>query len=580
MDALSAVFVLLISVVGAVAAVFGYGYLGSHGAERKKAVSWCWYNLLLAAMLLVVAARDGFLFLVAWELMSLTSFFLVVYEGEKESVVRAGWTYLIATHVGTAFLLVMFLLLGQNGRLDFSVLSASGSMASAVFICALIGFGTKAGLVPLHIWLPEAHPAAPSHVSALMSGVMIKTGIYGLLRVLSILGSPAAWWGWTLVGIGVVSGIIGVLMAVSKHDLKRLLAYSSVENIGIITLSIGLGVLGMAAGHATMAVLGLCGGLLHVVNHGIFKSLLFMGAGAVLHATGTRQMDHLGGLLKRMPVTGAVFLVGSAAICALPPLNGFASELLVYAAAFSGVGTGHQVGAGWIAIAGLALIGGLAVVGFTKAFGIVFLGQARNAAALEANESSRCMRWSLIFMAFLCAAMGLGAPAVVAWIWPAAAQVIPAFVPTGTPDFLIGLSARISLAALVLIGLTTMIVLVRARLMSQRPVHQSITWDCGYAAPSARMQYTSSSFIQPVLTMFRLVLRTQRTFSAPKGYFPSTAELDTRTPDIFAIGVWAAVVQTLARVAMRFRHLIIGRTHLYILYIVVTLLLLLIWNLW
>ena len=337
MDALSALFILLIGGVGAAAAIFGHGYLASHGPTRKVASSWCWFDLLMAAMLLVVVARDGFLFLVAWELMSLTSFFLVVHESEKESVVRAGWIYLLATHIGTAFLLVMFLLLSRNGTLDFTALGASGSMASTVFVCALIGFGTKAGLVPLHIWLPEAHPAAPSHVSALMSGVMIKTGIYGLLRVLSFIGPPELWWGWTLVCLGAVSGVLGVLFALAQHDLKRLLAYSSIENIGIITIGIGIGVLGIAGGHSLPAVLGLCGGMLHVLNHGIFKSLLFFGAGSVLRATGTREIDRLGGLMKRMPVTAVTFILGSVAICGLPPLNGFISEFLIYAAAFAGI---------------------------------------------------------------------------------------------------------------------------------------------------------------------------------------------------------------------------------------------------
>ncbi|MFH2099876.1 MAG: proton-conducting transporter membrane subunit, partial [Pseudomonadota bacterium] len=285
MDALSALFVLLISLVGALGAIYGRGYLGHDPEKGRVAMSWCWYNLLVASMLLVAVARDGFLFLVAWEVMSLSSFFLVMFDHQKDEVVRAGWIYLVATHIGTAFLLVMFLLLGHDGGLDFARLSASGPVASVVFCAALIGFGTKAGFVPLHVWLPEAHPAAPSHVSALMSGVMIKTGIYGILRVLIFLGEPVSWWGWALVVIGVVSGVTGVLFALAQHDLKRLLAYHSVENIGIIALGLGIGLLGVTAGNPLMATLGFCGGLMHVINHGLFKSLLFLGAGSVLHAT-------------------------------------------------------------------------------------------------------------------------------------------------------------------------------------------------------------------------------------------------------------------------------------------------------
>jgi len=290
--------------------------------------------------LLVVVARNGVLFLMSWELMSLASFFLVTLEDEKESVRRAGWIYLIAMHLGTAFLLAMFLLLGQNAAsLDFERLSTAAAPSGVFFLLAVIGFGTKAGFIPMHVWLPEAHPAAPSHVSAVMSGVMIKTGIYGLLRILTLLGPPAAWWGWTLVAIGIVSGILGVLYALAQHDLKRLLAYHSVENIGIIALGLGIGVLGISYSNPMMAALGFTGGLLHVVNHALFKSLLFLGAGSVLHATGTGELDRLGGLLKRMPVTGTTFLIGAVAISGLPPLNGFVSEFLIYLGVIAGLGS-------------------------------------------------------------------------------------------------------------------------------------------------------------------------------------------------------------------------------------------------
>ena len=273
--------------------------------------------------------------------MSLASFFLVMFDDEKESVRRAGWIYLVAMHLGTAFLLAMFLLLGQERRLAGfrAALGRARRRSGVLFLLAVVGFGTKAGFIPLHVWLPEAHPAAPSHVSAVMSGVMIKTGIYGLLRMLTLLGPPPAWWGWTLLGIGVVSGVLGVLFALAQHDLKRLLAYHSVENIGIIALGLGVGLLGISYGNPTMAALGFAGGLLHVVNHAVFKSLLFLGAGSVLHATGTGEIDRLGGLLKRMPVTGATFLVGAAAISGLPPLNGFVSEFLIYLGALAGLGS-------------------------------------------------------------------------------------------------------------------------------------------------------------------------------------------------------------------------------------------------
>ncbi|MBU0678281.1 MAG: hypothetical protein KJ626_09180 [Verrucomicrobia bacterium] len=353
MDALSAVFAVPILLITALAAVYGAEYLRPYEGKKETSASWFFFNMLTASMLLVVLARNALLFLLAWEIMSLASFFLVMFEHEKESVQRAGWVYLIATHIGTAFILVLFVLLGrQSGTLDFvgfSLTQAAPALAATIFILATIGFGTKAGFIPVHVWLPEAHPAAPSHVSAVMSGVMIKTGVYGLVRVLTFLGTPPYWFGWTLVGVGAVSGILGVLFALAQHDLKRLLAYSSVENIGIIALGLGIGLLGVSCDSPIMATLGFAGALLHVINHAIFKSLLFLGAGSVLHACGTRDMNRLGGLLRRMRVTGLIILVGSAAICGLPPLNGFVSEFMIYFGALTGLATtpdGAMGGAG------------------------------------------------------------------------------------------------------------------------------------------------------------------------------------------------------------------------------------------
>jgi formate hydrogenlyase subunit 3/multisubunit Na+/H+ antiporter MnhD subunit len=318
LDALSAVFAVPILVIAALAAVYGQEYLSPYAARKELAVTWFWYNLLTGSMLLVAVARNAVLFLLAWEAMSLASFFLVMFEHQRASVRHAGWVYLVATHIGTAFLLVMFAVLGrQAGTLDFAAFAPGPATPMApglLFLLAVVGFGTKAGFMPLHVWLPEAHPAAPSHVSAVMSGVMIKTGIYGLLRVLTFLGPPAPWWGWVLVATGAVSGVFGVLFALAQHDLKRLLAYHSVENIGIIAMGLGVGMLGLSYRQPAVAFLGLAGGLLHVCNHAVFKSLLFLSAGSALQATGTREIDQLGGLLRRLPVTGAVFLVGSAAI--------------------------------------------------------------------------------------------------------------------------------------------------------------------------------------------------------------------------------------------------------------------------
>jgi formate hydrogenlyase subunit 3/multisubunit Na+/H+ antiporter MnhD subunit len=587
-DALSAVFVVAIAVVTMLAAVYGSEYLQTHAGRKNLGVSWFFFNLLAASMLLVVAARNGLLFLTSWELMSLASFFLVTLEDEKESVRRAAWLYLVAMHLGTAFLLALFLLLGKNaGSLDFEQLSAAATRPEILFVLAVIGFGTKAGFIPMHVWLPEAHPAAPSHVSAVMSGVMIKTGIYGLLRMLTLLGPPPAWWGWTFVGIGVVSGVLGVLYALAQHDLKRLLAYHSVENIGIIALGLGVGVLGISYGNPTMAALGLTGGLLHVVNHALFKSLLFLGAGSVLHATGTGEPDRLGGLLKRMPVTGAAFLVGAAAISGLPPLNGFVSEFLIYLGAIAGSGSGAGVAPAWplmtvLVVGGLALVGGLAAACFTKAFGVVFLGEPRSEEAVHAHEARAAMRWPMVVLAALCVLIGLAAPVWPLLLQPAVAIVLPAdmreALTASTNQAAVPLTG-VALGSYLLLALVAFLVLARRRLLAGRRVEQHVTWSCGYAAPTPRMQYTASSFARPLTQLFRLFLQPRDEIHPPRGLFPEHAALHTRTPDLFRRYVYEPLFRAIAWLAAKLHWLQEGRIQIYVLYIALTILVLLIWKL-
>ncbi len=343
LDSLSAFFLLVISIVGTFVSLYSPGYASSAAGSEKTGLLAFLYNLFLLSMAGVVIAGDAVLFLILWEVMSLTTFFLIVFEKESTASRRAGFLYVIMTHAGTAFLLVMFLLLFvSTGSFSFSALHGAGAgipdpTKSIIFLCALIGFGTKAGLIPLHIWLPEAHPAAPSNVSALMSGVMIKTGIYGMVRVFfGFLGPGAEWWGILVLVLAVTSSVLGVLYALMEHDLKRLLAFHSIENIGIILMGIGAAMLFSASGNKVLASLALLAGLYHVLNHAIFKALLFMGAGAVVNATGTRNMEKLGGLVRRLPVTAGLFLVGSLAISALPPLNGFVSEWLTFQALLQG----------------------------------------------------------------------------------------------------------------------------------------------------------------------------------------------------------------------------------------------------
>ncbi|MBI2195204.1 MAG: oxidoreductase [Planctomycetes bacterium] len=587
LDPLSAFFLIPTLGLSGLAALYGSEYLQAGGVRRALGPSWFFFNLLVASMAVVLVARNAVLFLMAWEVMSVSSYFLVMHESEKESVREAGWTYLVAAHLGTAFLIVLFLLLGREfGTLDFGgpgrTIAAAPQVSGLLFILALIGFGTKAGFVPVHVWLPEAHPAAPSHVSAVMSGVMVKTGIYGLARILTFLGPPQGWWGWVLIGMGLSSGILGVLFALAQHDLKALLAYHTVENIGIIALGLGLGVLGLSAGLPGVAVLGFAGGLLHVLNHALFKGLLFLGAGAVAHGSGTREMDEMGGLLKRMPWTGATFLVGAVAISGLPPLNGFVSEFLIYLGAISGLHSPAATAVAGVGVmGGLALIGGLAAACFAKAFGIVFLGEPRSGHAEHAHEAGPLMRLSMALLAISCAAIGLLAPRVVRAMSPAIAT-IAGLTPGRCRDLLTpgtGSLALVVTASVVFLVLVLLLAVLRRALLAGRTVSETGTWDCGYARPTPRMQYSASSFAQPLTDLFGPVLRTERRGSPPRGYFPDDAAFATKTRDVWREELWRRVFAAAEWVLSKFAWLQQGRVHLYILYIALTLLALLIWGL-
>lgn len=586
LDAISALFLLPIFLVSGLSAVYGLKYLESYVGRKAVGPVWFFYNILLVAMAITVTAHHAFLFLMAWEVMSLSSFFLVMFEAEKEEVRQAGWTYLVATHLGTAFLLAMFLLMGhQADSLDFTVLGQglTPAMASLTFVMAVVGFGTKAGFMPFHVWLPEAHPAAPSFVSAVMSGVMIKTGIYGLVRTFTFLsGAVEPWWGWVLIGIGVTSGILGVLFALAQHDLKRLLAYHSVENIGIIALGLGLGLLGKSYGLPWLAALGFGGALLHVVNHALFKSLLFLCAGSVLHATKTRDMDHLGGLIKRMPITAGTFLVGAMAISGLPPLNGFVSEFFIYLAALKGLTTsGFSLAiAGVTVIGSLAIIGALAVACFTKAFGVVFLGEPRSDHATHAHEAKSAMFWPMVLLSIFCGVIGLGAPLVIPILSPVVAKV--AGIRWPQEMVLEAASRPILIVACVsggLLAIAAAAMGLKARLLSARPVEQTVTWDCGYAAPAASMQYTSSSFAQPITKLFRLFLGSSQKYSPPQGLFAKETSFASETPDMCAERCWGPLFRGVDWCLSGLRFLQHGHLHVYILYIAIALLVLLVWKL-
>jgi hydrogenase-4 component B len=581
LDPLSAFFALCICVVSGLAAIYGAGYLRAYFGKRRVAPAVVFFNLLLAAMLGVVLARDGVLFLLAWEAMSLASFFLVTFENDRDEVRRAGTTYLIASHVGVILLIALFALLGRAaGTFDFAAMKSFGiaaaGLSNTAFLLALGGFGTKAGFWPVHIWLPDAHPAAPTHVSAVMSGVMIKMGIYGLLRVLPFLGPPPTWWGGILVMVGAISGVAGVLHALAQHDLKRLLAYHSVENIGIIALGIGLGLLGQRYGNPGLATLGYAGALLHTLNHGLFKGLLFQGAGSVLHGSGTRHLESLGGLYRRMPETATAFLVGSVAICGLPPLNGFVSEWLIYLGAFRAGAALPASGAvvALVTLPALALIGGLAAACFVKVFGVVFLGEPRTDHARHAHEVGLAMRAPMLAAALGCLAIGLWPAGAVALVAPAAVSLSGAALPAD-----LGPLFNISLLATVLVALIAALALLRARLLKARPVAQAATWGCGYPHATARMQYTATSFADPVLAPFSSVLHIRTDGGQPDGIFPAQAHFERHVGDMAGERVLVPACRRFLHAARRLRVIQHGRMQLYLVYILATLVALVLWQL-
>jgi formate hydrogenlyase subunit 3/multisubunit Na+/H+ antiporter MnhD subunit len=582
LDALSAFFMLPLLILAPLAALYGRAY-----GKESAGTGWFCFNLLVASMVLLISAADAVLFLVAWETMAIASFLLVVTEHRLGSVRKAGWIYLVATHMGAAALLVFFALLGgQAGSFAFDRFCALGgpapTLATPLFALALVGFGSKAGIVPLHIWLPEAHPAAPSHVSALMSGVMIKTGIYGLLRALTFLAPAPPAWGWTLVILGLAGGIFGAALALAQNDMKRLLAYSSVENIGIICLALGAGLLGVSWHMPALAALGVAGALVHVLNHALAKGLLFFGAGSVLHATGSRQMDQLGGLLKSMSWTGFSFLAGAAALSALPPFNGFAGELLIYLAGVrAGLsGTTPAIALAALLLAGLALIGGLAAAGFTKAVGTVFLGEPRSRQAARSHEAVGSMRWPMVLLAALCLIIGLAAPLLLSLAAPASrvvtgsAAAAPPALWTATGAVLL----KVSWTAVGLLLLAAVLFLTRRKLAADHRLDKAggATWDCGYARPTARMQYTGSSYSQPLVELLGSVVHPQHHGHAVSGYFPRNAGFATQIPDIARQWLFAPLFRFIARSLSPLLALQHGRIHLYVLYVAVVLIALLI----
>jgi formate hydrogenlyase subunit 3/multisubunit Na+/H+ antiporter MnhD subunit len=566
-DALSAFFLAVVNLGAAAASLFALGY-GRHEEAPQRVLPF--YPAFLAGMTMVVLADDAFTFLISWEFMSLSSWALVMAHHRVRDNVYAGYVYLVMASFGTLALLLTFgLLAGPDGGYAFAEIRAahpSAGLTALVLVLALVGAGSKAGLVPLHVWLPLAHPAAPSHVSALMSGVMTKVAVYGFVRIVfDLLGEPAWWWSMVVLALGGLTCVMGVLYALMQHDLKRLLAYHTVENIGIIFIGLGLALAFKAHGMVFAAALALTAGLLHVFNHSVFKSLLFFGAGAVLTATGERNMEHLGGLIHRMPQTAFVFLVGCVAISALPPLNGFVSEWLT----FQAILLSPQLPSWGLKLlvpavgALLALSAALAAACFVKAFGVTFLGRPRTPAAEHAHETDRFSLAAMFFLAALCLVAGILPGLFIDALAPAVRDLVGDRMPV---------QASVQWLSIVPIaesrssynGLLVFLFVVSSGSIAAWAIHRLASdklrrapaWDCGFPDPSPATQYTADSFAQPIRRVFgTVVFRAREHGEMPPPGDIRAARLTVQLRDLIWDTVYAPIASCVGLIADRLNHL-------------------------
>lgn len=569
-DSLSVFFLVIIFIIPVLGSIYSHGYWNQVVHSENGCRLGAFYGLLAGSMAMVVIARDGVLFLIAWEVMAVAAFFAATVEDDNPKVREAGWVYLVATHIGTLCLIAMFALWYHiTGSFAFEpTKNISASAAGALFILAIIGFGFKAGFMPLHVWLPGAHANAPSHVSAVMSGVMLKMGIYGIIRMTALMPTMDAWWGIVMLVVGAVSGIVGIAFAIGQQDIKRLLAYSSIENIGIISIGLGLSLLGRYHSRIDWVFLGLGGALLHVLNHGLFKSLLFLNAGAIIHATHTREIDKMGGLGRQMPKTMLLFSIGAIAICALPPLNGFVSEWFLYIGLFRtlGFGAGQSFPMGALGAVALALIGPLAIVCFVKLFGTVFLGTSRSDLTEHAHDITGSMLIPMALLSVGCFCIGL-VPMITIPFLDKAVQTWAGV--SNTTNFLSVLAplSWMSILGFSLLVLSGMILLF-FRIKPWAKVYSTVgTWDCGYAEPSKRMQYTGSSFGDLIVKLFRFILWPKNQEPNFSGIFPQHVNFKCIVDD-FVLG---RLVLPFFRFAGYYLPMVrvfqTGQIHLYVLYI-------------
>jgi len=596
-DHLAAFFIFIISLISLFCSIYGIGYIKHYYGKYSIGGLGFFYNLFILGMLCVVTASNILFFLMVWEIMSLASYFLVIYERDKQENVKAGFLYFVMTHIGTAFIILALLLMYKfTGSFDFfAIKESAGSIPPLVkdiiFILALIGFGTKAGVIPFHIWLPSAHPAAPSHVSALMSGVMIKTGIYMMIRIFfDIFTDIPIWWGGVVLIIGAVSALLGVLYALTEHDLKKLLAYHSIENIGIILFGIGSALSFSSMGMNSLAILGLVAALFHTLNHATFKSLLFLSAGSVISKTHTGNIEEYGGLIKYMPQTAFFFLVGSMAISALPPFNGFFSEWLTFQALFEGI---RSMGAAyrWIFIfsaGSLILTSGLALACFVKAFGITFLARPRSEHAKQAKESLFSLKFGMAALSAVCLLLGLFS-GFLSGIFNNIVRGIrlfngyePAFSVSQSHIINInsGFSSLSAPAIFVVLSLAGIAALAITRLLAKdQKVKIGATWDCGTDL-GPRMEITATGFSRTIIMIFKGILKPSKQAEieyrdANMRYFPKSRTLVLEISDVYRKYFYKPLYNFVLKISGQVKKIQSGNVNAYVLYIFTALILLL-----
>jgi len=591
-DQLSAFFIFVISLITLFCSVYGIGYIKHYYNKYSIGALGFFYHLFIAGMLMVVTASNGLFFLIAWEFMSIASYFLVVYDSNDANNVKAGFLYLVMTHVGTAFIVVAFLLIyTYTGSFDFASIQSQAALIPAVikdviFLLALVGFGTKAGIIPFHIWLPAAHPAAPSHVSALMSGVMIKTGIYMMIRIfLDMLQPVPLWWGIMVLIVGSVSALLRVLYALTEHDIKKLLAYHSIENIGIILLGLGSALVFTSLGNTPLALLGLGAGLFHTLNHATFKSLLFLSAGSVINQTHTRNMEEFGGLIKFMPQTALFFFVGSMAISALPPFNGFFSEWLTFQTLLQGIASADIFlkSIFILATGALAATGGLALACFVKAFGATFLARPRSSVVFHAQESSLSQSVGMGGLAILCLVCGvfsgyLGSLFVNIGTKLSAFQATPQILTISSGSTLIAphgfgsVSAPVLFALFVLV-VFTVIILIKFAVNKNQKTEIGATWDCGTNL-TPRMEITSTGFARSIILIFAGILRPSvqhevEYHDSEMRYFPKSRIVNLSTQDIYQSYLYQPLNSLITGLSVRFKVIQSGSMNVYVSYILI-----------